>query len=134
MENIQNAEALEKTVTTRPSKLRLTAYWICTGLVTLESAAGAQWDLVRNEHVTTTFNHLGLPLYLLTILGTWKIGAVAALLTPKFPLLKEWAYAGLFFLFTGAAACHFAAGDPPSTWLGVGAFVILVVASWALRP
>jgi hypothetical protein len=41
--------------------------------------------------------HLGYPIYLLTILGIWKLLGVAGLLIPKFPLLKEWAYAGFFF-------------------------------------
>src|SRR6266852_1204540 len=55
--------------------------------------------------------HLGYPIYFLTILGVWKILGVAALLIPKFPLLKEWAYAGFFFAMSGAIFSHIAVGD-----------------------
>ncbi len=56
--------------------------------------------------------HLGYPTYLLTILGIWKLFGVAAVLIPKFPLLKEWAYAGFFFAMSGAAISHIIMGDP----------------------
>ena len=55
--------------------------------------------------------HLGCPIYLLTILGIWKILGVVAVLIPKFTLLKEWAYAGFFFVMTGAMLSHIALGD-----------------------
>src|SRR5215510_7659960 len=55
--------------------------------------------------------HLGYPIYFLTILDVWKILGVVAVLIPKFPLLKEWAYAGFFFVMTGAAFSHIASGD-----------------------
>ena len=35
-----------------------------------------------------------------------------ALLIPKFPLLKEWPYAGFFFAMSGAIYSHIAVGDP----------------------
>ena len=56
--------------------------------------------------------HLGYPVYFLTILGVWKILGVVAVLIPKIPLLKEWAYAGFFFVMSGAVFSHIAIGDP----------------------
>src|SRR5256886_11900585 len=56
--------------------------------------------------------HLGYPIYFLTILGVWKILGVLAVLIPKFPLLKEWTYAGFFFAMSGAIFSHIAVGDP----------------------
>ena len=53
---------------------------------------------------------------------------------PGFPRLKEWAYAGMMFDVTGAAASRTALGDGVGMVLAplfIGAFV---VASWALRP
>jgi hypothetical protein len=78
--------------------------------------------------------HLGYPIYFLTILGIWKILGVVALLIPKFPLLKEWAYAGFFFAMSGAIFSHIAIGDPmieivPSLFL-----LILIAVSWYFRP
>jgi hypothetical protein len=125
-------EQKEKKSTGR--KIKIAAYWLCTGIVALETAAGAQWDLSRNQFVRDVFTHLGYPHYLLTIIGAWKIPAFIVLLLPKFPLVKEWAYAGLFFVYTGAAFSHMAAGDDYSKWLGPLIFSFIVVGSWALRP
>jgi hypothetical protein len=78
--------------------------------------------------------HLGYPDYFLKIIGAWKILGVIALLIPRYPLVKEWAYAGFFFLMSGAVVSHIAYGDPfsellPSLWL-----LILIVLSWYFRP
>lgn len=116
------------------SKIKIIAYWVLTGIVALETAAGAQWDLSRNDFVKQVFTHLGYPHYLLTILGVWKIPAFIAILIPKFPLVKEWAYAGLFFVYTGAVASHLAVGDEFAAWVGPLLFSLITVASWALRP
>jgi hypothetical protein len=78
--------------------------------------------------------HLGYPVYFLTILGVWKIFGVVALLIPKFPLLKEWAYAGFFFAMTGAAFSHIAVGDPVEELLPSLLLLILTVVSWYFRP
>lgn len=78
--------------------------------------------------------HLGYPVYFLTILGFWKILGVAALLIPKFPLLKEWAYAGFFFIMTGAAFSHIAIGDPVVELVPSLLLLTLTVVSWYFRP
>jgi hypothetical protein len=116
------------------SKIKPIAYWISTGIIALESGAGAQWDLSRNDFVKKVFVHLGYPEYLLTILGVWKILAFIAILIPRFPLVKEWAYAGLFFSYSGAVASHIAVGDDISVWTAPAIFTLITVASWALRP
>ncbi len=121
----------------KPAKIRrikIIAYWVFTGIVALETAAGAQWDLSQNDFVKQTFTHLGYPFYLLTIIGLWKIPAFIVILIPKFSLVKEWAYAGLIFVYTGAAASHLAAGDGFSAWFGPILFTLATGASWALRP
>jgi hypothetical protein len=69
--------------------------------VLAETAVGAYWDLARISYVRDTFDHLGYPMYFATIL------------TPGHPRTKEWAYAGLVFVYGGAAASHLAAGDGP---------------------
>src|SRR6185436_10366119 len=78
--------------------------------------------------------HLGYPAYLLTILGTWKILGVVALLIPKFPLLKEWAYAGFFFITSGAIFSHIAAGDKMVELVPGLLLLVLTVVSWYFRP
>lgn len=77
---------------------------------------------------------LGYPTYFLTILGVWKILGVVALLIPKFPLLKEWAYAGFFFLMSGAAFSHIASGSSVNEIFPSLLLLTLTVVSWYLRP
>ena len=78
--------------------------------------------------------HLGYPIYFLTILGIWKILGVVALLIPKFPLLKEWAYAGFFFAMSGAVFSHIASGDSMTENVPALLLLILTVISWYFRP
>jgi len=78
--------------------------------------------------------HLGFPIYFLTILGVWKILGVVALLVPRFPLLKEWAYAGFFFAMSGAIFAHIASGDPVVENVPALLLLTLTVISWYFRP
>jgi uncharacterized membrane protein YphA (DoxX/SURF4 family) len=69
--------------------------------------------------------------------AVWKIAGAIALLVPRFPRLKEWAYAGIFFNMTGAFLSHAAVGDYGTYayhLAATGSIVLLAVASWALRP
>jgi uncharacterized membrane protein YphA (DoxX/SURF4 family) len=82
----------------------------------------------------TRMTHLGYPAYFVTILGISKILGVVTLLIPKFPLLKEWAYAGFFFMMTGAVFTHVAAGNSMSEMLPSLLLLILTLISWYFRP
>ncbi|MFI9406948.1 DoxX family protein [Nocardia sp. NPDC052316] len=92
------------------------ARWVPVVAVLAETAVGAYWDLARISYVRDSFDHLGYPLYFATILGVAKTAALAAILTPGHPRTKEWAYAGLVFVYGGAATSHLAAGDGPDKW------------------
>jgi DoxX-like family len=109
-------------------------YWAATVPVTAELAVGGAWDVLRVPQVRSITDHLGYPSYFLVILGVWKVLGALALLAPRLPLLKEWAYAGVFFVDTGAVASHLAVGYG----LGELAFLIplaaLTLLSWSLRP
>jgi uncharacterized membrane protein HdeD (DUF308 family) len=69
-----------------------------------------------------------------TILGIWKILGVLAVLVPKFTLLKEWAYAGFFFVMTGAISSHIAISDPVNEIWPSLLLLILTAISWYFRP
>jgi DoxX-like family len=114
--------------------VRTIAYWFFTVILAWEMVAGSMWDLLRIEYVRSVFAHLGYPAYMLSILGVWKLPCALALLVPRFPRLKEWAYAGAFFNYTGAAASHIFVGDGPAKWVGPLVFALFTLASWALRP
>src|SRR5437667_7355872 len=78
--------------------------------------------------------HLGYPIYFLTILGVWKVLGVAAVLSRGFPLLKEWAYAGFFFIMSGAVFSHIAVGDSVTEIIPSLLLLTLTVVSWYFRP
>ena len=82
----------------------------------------------------TTLSHLGYPAYFATILGVWKLLGAIAIVVPRFPRLKEWAYAGFFFDLTGGAASRAYVGDGIADIVAPLGFLVLVAASWALRP
>jgi uncharacterized membrane protein YphA (DoxX/SURF4 family) len=109
-------------------------YWSSTGLSALVFAAGGAFDLSGAPEVMTTLAQLGYPAYLAGLLGVWKLLGAAALLVPRAPRLKEWAYAGMFFDLTGAAVAHLAVGDPAGKVITPLVILGLVMASWALRP
>jgi hypothetical protein len=112
---------------------RTLGYWAATGIISAALVAGASTQLARLPTSVERLQSLGYPLYVLTILGTWKLLAVAALLAPRIPRLKEWAYAGIFFDLTGAAASHAFSGDLAGATAPI-LLLLLAAASWALRP
>ena len=110
-------------------------YWIITGFLAFAmSAQGFTQALHLQGYVDMIVVNLGYPLYLLTIIGIWKILGVIAILIPRFALLKEWAYAGFFFVMSGALFSHLVKQDPIMDILPSVFLLIVIVGSWYLRP
>ncbi len=109
-------------------------YWIATAWLGLGMISTGVVQLLRIEEEELMFKHLGYPAYLLTILGIWKILGVIAVLIPKFALLKEWAYAGFFFVMSGAIISHFVVGDNAKEFFGPVLLLVLTLISWYFRP
>lgn len=119
---------------------RVISYWVTTTFIVLELLVGGVTDLVHGEQlliagepVVAVLARLGYPVYLLTILGVWKLLGAIVLLAPRFPRLKEWAYAGICFELTGAAASAAIRGDS-ADFFGPLFLAAMALASWALRP
>ena len=91
-------------------RLRPAGYWLATAVVAGELGLGGVWDIARIPFVRDLAVHLGYPSYFLVLLGTWKVLGAVALLVPRRALLKEWAYAGAFFTYTGAIVSHLTTG------------------------
>jgi hypothetical protein len=96
--------------------------------------SGGLAELTRRPENVEGMVHLGYPLYFMMILGFWKVLGALAILAPRFPQLKEWAYAGIFFNMTGAAVSHSVLGDAVWHVAVTLGFAVLAIASWALRP
>ena len=112
-------------------------YWIATlwlALGMISTGAVQLFKAKEGQGGLDSIMHLGYPAYILTILGVWKMLGVVALLIPKFPLVKEWAYAGFFFVTTGAVFSHIASGDSVSALLPALLLLTLTAISWYFRP
>ena len=108
-------------------------YWIATLWLALGMTSTGIVQLIKMKDEVMMMNHLGYPVYFLTLLGIWKILGVIAILIPKFPLLKEWAYAGFFFAMSGAIFSHLTCGDATLTLFGPVLLLILTITSWYFR-
>jgi hypothetical protein len=103
-----------------------------TGLFVLGVLPGAIMNLVQPPILVEMAGTLGVTTSLMSLVGTWKVLGITALLVPGFPRIREWAYAGFVFDLTGAAFLHGAAGD----YAGVPAPLVLAgigFASYLLR-
>lgn len=109
-------------------------YWIATIWLALGMLSTAIVQLIPLPEEVDRTAHLGYPLYLLTLLGILKILGVVAVLVPKFPLLKEWAYAGFFFAMSGAVFSHLASGSEAKDLFGPVLLIVLTLVSWYFRP
>ena len=116
-------------------------YWISTIWLALGMLATGTLQLLKVQAEGAVappgvdgIIQLGYPVYFLTILGVWKILGVVALLIPKFPLLKEWAYAGFFFIMSGAIFSHIASGNAVNEIFPSLLLLVLTVVSWYFRP
>ena len=109
-------------------------YWIATVWLALGMLSTGIVQLIRLEDETEFILQLGYPCYFLTLLGTCKILGVIAVLVPGYPLLKEWAYAGFFFMMSGAVFSHIASGNPVTELFPSLLLLSLTVVSWYFRP
>lgn len=138
-------DVLNRAVAQLPPSQQKVLYYLQQGLKTREIAEQMgistdsvkkyrQWAASSVAKFIKAYTALGYPLYLLSILGAWKLLGVVAILVPRFPLVKEWAYAGFFFAMSGAFVSHlvvrqaFAEAVPSLTLL------VFTVLSWYFRP
>lgn len=116
------------------NRIRTILYWAATIVIVLELASGSVWNLLPIEWIVAQLGHLGYPRFLAYILGVWQAAAAVVIIVPRFALLKEWAYAGSCFLWSGAVVSHLIVGDSPDLWGVPLMFGVCAIASWALRP
>lgn len=109
-------------------------YWIITAILSLFIFSGGLAQAMQAKGVVQGFKPLGYPNYFIALIGVWKVLGVIAILIPKFPLLKEWAYAGIFFIMSGAVISHIASDDVSVQIIAPFLLAVFTVLSWYLRP
>lgn len=109
-------------------------FWIITAILSFCIFSGGLAQAMQVKGVMEGFKPLGYPAYFISIIGVWKVLGVIAILIPKFPLLKEWAYAGIFFTMSGAVISHIASADVSIQIIAPIILAVFTVLSWYLRP
>ena len=109
-------------------------YWIATAWLALGMVSTGLVQLLQMEEEVAVITKLGYPTYFIPLLGTWKLLGAVAVLIPRFPVLKEWAYAGFFFAMSGAVFSHLVAGSLPAEIAPSLLLLTLTVVSWYFRP
>jgi len=109
-------------------------YWIITGILSFCIFFGGLTQALLLKQTVQGFKPLGYPTYFIALIGIWKMLGIIAILIPKFPLLKEWAYAGIFFVMTGAVISHIASNDVKAQIISPVVLAVFTVLSWYLRP
>ena len=116
------------------SKRNKIIYWIATIWLSVAMLASCLQQIFHTKSFVDIIVPLGYPIYFLTILGVWKILGVITILIPKFGLVKEWAYAGFFFIMSGAVFSHIATGNSVSEIYPPLLLLVLTAVSWHFRP
>ena len=109
-------------------------YWVATIWLALGMLSTGVVQLFKVKTETDFILQMGYPIYFLMILGLWKILGVVTVLMPKFPVLKEWAYAGFFFCMSGAVFSHIASGNSVNEIAPAVLLLVLTLVSWYFRP
>ncbi|WP_276975725.1 DoxX family protein [Flavobacterium filum] len=109
-------------------------YWVATVWLAVAMIASGIQQIFTIGGFVEIMERLGFPTYFSVILGVWKTAGVVAILIPKFPLLKEWVYAGFFFVMSGAIVSHLAVGDEAIELFAPTFLLTLTVVSWYFRP
>ncbi|PWT99006.1 MAG: DoxX-like family protein, partial [Bacteroidetes bacterium] len=123
-----------KTTTTSAEKRNKIIYWIATLWLSLGMFSTGLVQILKVKGKYEFVLQMGYPDYFLNILGIWKILGVIAILIPRSPLLKEWAYAGFFFAMSGALFSHITLGHTFKETFPPVLLLILTVTSWYFRP
>lgn len=135
MSKMIGVETTMKVNTQSPGKK--VAYWSVTLLLAAAIMLSGIGQLMQFGGNIELVTNLGYPLYVLTILGIWKVLGAITLVVPGLPRLKEWAHAGIFFLMTGAALSHAFSNDYGNNGFNLIlplSYAALNILSWALRP
>lgn len=112
-------------------KKNKTIYWVVMGLLSAMVLMGAGMYFFNTPMVNDMFSQLGFPTYLVYPLGAAKVLAVIAILSNKHRLLRELAYAGLFYTFILAILAHVMSGV--GSFVGAFIALVLLVASYMYK-
>lgn len=95
MNTITSNEKITKVESRRIGKTA--AYWTVTIILAFSIALSGIGQLMRLGGNVDLVTHIGFPLYITYILGTWKLLGILAIVIPGFPVLRNGLIAVSFF-------------------------------------
>jgi len=114
-------------------KTRKTVYAIATAWVAGIMTVTGVLSVAHTKSMMEGFAHLGYPAYFANLLGVAKLLGVCALLAPRLPRIKEWAYVGFAIVIVSACYSHLESGDGLKALEPLATLATLAVSYWA-RP
>jgi len=106
-------------------------YWVFTSLFAFMMLGSAIPDIFSSPvAVKGMHDGLGYPVYFIPFIGVAKLLGFVAILTPGFPRIKEWAYAGLFFDLAGASYSIASSGAAAANWIFMMLPISLAIGSY----
>ncbi|RKH07000.1 DoxX family protein [Corallococcus sp. CA053C] len=109
-------------------------YWVPTGLLAAMFLMSGTFNVTHQPNVMQVAARLGYPGYVATLLGVWKLlAAVTLVFGSRWPRLKEWAFAGLFFNLSGAIFSHVASNDTVASSVPAGVLLVLTGITYAAQ-
>lgn len=124
----------EMNIKINPSKSRIMAFRIITSILVIGMLAGGISTFLRIEYQVNLFNHLGYPLFLMSMIGVGKILAAIVLILPGIPPLKIGAYVGTFIVSICAFISHIVANDGLFAIMNPLTLTAIVLAAYFLNP
>jgi hypothetical protein len=112
----------------------LSLYWVSTFYIVVTSLWGGVIDMLHAPPLYDELLRLGYPPHFSTLLGVWKVLGAVALIVPRYPLVKEWAYAGMFIDFSSAIVAYASVDAGVASYIGPVLSMSALIASWYLRP
>lgn len=106
-------------------------YWIFTILFALIMFSTALPNVMMSQDsIDLIHTRLGYPQYFIMLIGIAKILGVIGILIPGYPVVREWAYAGLFFDLVAATVSGIAVDGLHPMQLGMLVFFAPGVVSY----
>lgn len=105
-------------------------YWVATGFLLLLYFGSGTMYIFKTEMVNENMLHLGFPVWLTYLLIPLKFSGISVVAFTKWTLLREWAYAGMFFNCLLALVAHVMAGDPVSATIPAAIGTVFVLTSY----